>query len=77
MNRTILAIAAALCVAAGPLRALADDVECPEDKVKTCFMDGGQETSCICVEPSENRDDPVLPANEDSPNPSSYESSEG
>ena len=48
-----------------------DDVDCG-DRVKTCFMDGAA-TSCICVDPAENRDDPAVqppPAGED---PGPYE----
>ncbi|MCB0310175.1 MAG: hypothetical protein KDD42_03000 [Bdellovibrionales bacterium] len=40
----------------------ADDVVCPEGKVKTCFMDG-ESSECICVNPPESREipEPALP----------------
>lgn len=71
--RCKLAVIAALFMFLGASPAMADDVECPEDKAKTCFMDGGDNVSCICVNASDNRADPEFPEVPDSPNPSEYE----
>jgi len=69
-NTAIKLLALGLLLSAAQV--LADDeIDCGS-RVKTCFMDGGA-TSCICVDPAENRDDPVIeppPAGED---PGPYE----
>ncbi len=55
MNRSFKIILAALLLLA-PNVSRADDVECPEDKVKTCFMDG-HNPSCVCLLPASSTEE--------------------
>ncbi len=64
----LIAIAAVL----GFSTAKADDVDCQDPKIKTCFTDGDS-VSCNCFDPPDNRDDPVVQPPPENENPSEYE----
>lgn len=56
MNRLFKIVLGALLVLGGPNLSRADDVECSDGKVKTCFMDGNN-PSCVCLEPASSTEE--------------------
>ena len=56
MNRSFKILLGALLILGSPNVSRADDVECPESKVKTCFMDG-RDPSCVCLDPASSTEE--------------------
>lgn len=59
MKRLIAIAVGSALLLSSPALSWADDegeAECPEGKVKTCFMDG-HDPSCVCLDPASSTDE--------------------